>query len=111
VFALSSTPFWQTWRRICRAAQVFDHRGRPPRLHDLRHGFAVEALRRGYDLGQNAQEVLPRLARYMGHAGVQFTHYYLKFTEPLRCAASDRFRQHVTAAVLAPVDPKRRGVL
>ena len=110
VFALSSMPFWATWQRLCRCAQVFDHRGKPPRLHDLRHGYAVEALRRAYSTGQNAQTVLPRLARYLGHAGVQFTHYYLKFTEPLRCVTSERFRQHLAAAVLPPVDPKEGGV-
>ena len=107
--ALTSMPFWATWRRVCRWAHVFDHRGRPPRLHDLRHGFAVAALRRGYDAGLNAQAVLPRLARYMGHAGAQFTHYYLKFTEPLRCAASDRFRQHLAAAILPSVDRREGG--
>jgi site-specific recombinase XerD len=108
--ALSSYPFWATWQRVCHCAQVLDRRGRPPRLHDLRHSFAVEVLRRGYGTGQNAQAVLPRLARYMGHAGMQFTHYYLKFTEPLRCAASDRFRQHLVAAVLSPTDFQEGGV-
>lgn len=109
VLALSSSPFWLTWQRLCRWAHVFDHRGRPPRLHDLRHGFAVEALRRGYNAGLNAQAVLPRLARYMGHAGAQFTHYYLKFTEPLRGAASDRFRQHFAAAILPSSDRQQGG--
>jgi hypothetical protein len=71
----------------------------------------VEALLRGYNSGQNAQAVLPRLARYMGHAGMQFTHYYLKFTEPLRCAAGDRFRQHLAAAVLPPVASRKGGAL
>lgn len=108
--ALTSMPFWATWQRVCRRAHVFDHRGRPPRLHDLRHGFAVEALRRGYDAGLDVQAVLPRLARYMGHAGAQFTHYYLKFTEPLRCAASDRFRQHLAAAILPSTDRQEGGV-
>jgi len=69
----------------------------------------VAALRRGYDAGLNAQAVLPRLARYMGHAGAQFTHYYLKFTEPLRCAASDRFRQHLAAAILPSADRQEGG--
>jgi site-specific recombinase XerD len=100
VFALTSMPFWANWQRVCRCAQVFDHRGRPPRIHDLRHSFAVEALRRAYSKGQSAQAMLPRLARYMGHAGVQFTHYYLKFTEPLRCIANDRFGRHIAAAIL-----------
>jgi len=110
VFALTSMPFWANWQRVCRCAQVFDQRGRPPRIHDLRHSFAVEALRRAYSTGQNAQVVLPRLARYMGHAGIQFTHYYLKFTEPLRCVASDRFRHHLAAAVLPTIAPKAGGV-
>ena len=35
--ALTSMPFWAAWQRVCRLAHVFDHRGRPPRLHDLRH--------------------------------------------------------------------------
>jgi site-specific recombinase XerD len=108
--ALTSYPFWATWLRVCCRARVFDHRGRPPRLHDLRHSFAVEALRRGYDKGQNPQVVLPRLARYMGHASAQFTHYYLKFTEPLRCAAGDRFRRHLASAVLSPANGGRGGV-
>ena len=110
VFALTTSPFWVNWQRVCRCAQVFDHHGRPPRIHDLRHSFAVEALRRAYSTGQNAQVVLPRLARYMGHAGIQFTHYYLKFTEPLRCVASDRFRNHLAAAVLPTTAPKAGGV-
>ncbi len=101
---MTPSPFWTTWQRVCRSAGVFDHRGRPPRLHDLRHSYAVEALRRGYSTGQNAQAVLPRLALYMGHAGARFTHYYLKFTEPLRCVANDRFRQNLATAVLVPAD-------
>lgn len=107
--SLSNYPFWATWQRVCRRAHVLDHRGRPPRIHDLRHGFAVEALRRGYDAGLSPQAVLPRLARYMGHAGARFTHYYLKFTEPLRCAASDRFRQYLAAASALPSTDHQEG--
>jgi len=88
--ALTSTPFWMNWQRCCKSAGVVSHRGRAPRLHDLRHSFAVEAMRRGYARGREPGAVLPRLARYMGHAGAQFTHYYLKFTEPLRVAAAAR---------------------
>ena len=110
ILAMTSSPFWANWQRVCRSAQVLDHRGGPPRIHDLRHSFAVEALRRAYSSGQNAQAVLPRLARYMGHAGIQFTHYYLKFTEPLRCVASDRFRHHLSAAVLPTTVPNEGGV-
>ena len=106
--ALSPAPFWSIWQRVCCCAQVFDHRNRPPRLHDLRHSFAVKALLRGYSKGQDAQMVLPRLATYMGHSGVQFTHYYLKFTEPLRCAASDRFRKYL--ATILPSGHQQGGI-
>jgi integrase/recombinase XerD len=107
--ALTNYPFWATWRRLCQFAQVWDHRGRPPRLHDMRHGFAVEALRRGYDAGMNAQAMLPRLARYMGHAGAQYTHYYLKFTEPLQSAASARFL-HYSQVIQPSADPQKGGL-
>lgn len=103
--ALSQTALTANWFRICHCAQIFDPRGRPPRLHDLRHSFAVEALRRGYRAGRDAQATLPRLARYLGHASPLFTHYYLKFTEPVRRAAADRFRQHLASSLF----PTRRA--
>lgn len=71
----------------------------------------MEALRRGYAAGLNAQAVLPRLARYLGHAGAKFTHYYLKFTEPLRCLTNERFRQHLAATIFPPADSKKGGAL
>ena len=74
----------------------------------MRHSFAVEALRRGYAAGRDAQATLPRLARYMGHVTPAFTHYYLKFTEPIRQAASDRFRRTLAPSLLAPVPSKAR---
>jgi len=106
--ALSKTAITANWFRICHCAQVFDHRGRPPRLHDLRHSFAVAALRRGYRGGRDAQATLPRLSRYLGHASPLFTHYYLKFTEPVRRAAGDRFRQHLVPSLFAAVRPASR---
>lgn len=99
---LQDTAVTNNWYRVCRKAHVFDSHGRPPRLHDLRHSFAVEVLRRGYTAGRDAQATLPRLARYMGHFGPVFTHRYLKFTEPIRKAASARFRQHVARILCLP---------
>ena len=75
------------------------------------HSLTFYPLIRAYSVGQNTQAVLPRLACYMGHAGIQFTHYYLKFTEPLRCVASDRFRHHLSAAILPTTAPKAGGML
>jgi len=43
------------WQQLCLAAGVLDGRGRPPRLHDLRHSFAVSALHRWYQQGVEVQ--------------------------------------------------------
>ncbi len=106
--ALSQTALTANWYRICHCAQIFDSRGWPPRLHDLRHSFAVAALHRGYRAGRDAQATLPRLARYLGHASPSFTHYYLKFTEPVRRVAADRFRQHLVASLFPTRRPGSR---
>jgi site-specific recombinase XerD len=81
------------WHRCCVCAQVFNDEGHPPRLHDLRHSFAVGALQRWYAQGVNVQAKLPHLAAYLGHVNLVSTHYYLKLTPELRQAAADRFHE------------------
>lgn len=81
------------WHRICTSARVFNTQGHPPRLHDLRHSYAVNALHRWYVQGANVQAKLPHLATYLGHTKAANTHYYLKLTPELRAVASDRFHQ------------------
>jgi len=102
--SLSAQGFRVTWRQVCRAAGVLDSQQNPPRIHDLRHSFAIEVLRRSYRAGENPQAVLPRLSRFMGHVTPACTHYYLKFTEQLQAVASDRFRRHIANSLLAPAD-------
>ena len=81
------------WQYLCLAAGVLDDRGRPPRIHDLRHSFAVTALHRWYQQGVEVQTKLPHLATYMGHVCAVSTHHYLHLTPDLRNAASERFHQ------------------
>jgi integrase len=85
------------WRLLCLASDILDERGRPPRLHDLRHSFAVAALRRWYTKGCDAQNKLPLLATYMGHVSAASTHLYLHLTPELREAANWRFHRHGSA--------------
>ena len=87
-----------------RAAGVLDGHQKPPRIHDLRHSFAVEVLRRSYRAGENPQAVVPRLSRFMGHVTPACTHYYLKFTEQLQVVAGERFRRHIADSLLASAD-------
>jgi len=88
---LRGTNLHALWHRCCVCAQVFNDQGHPPRLHDLRHSFAVGALQRWYAQGGNVQAKLPHLAMYLGHANVISTHYYLKLTPELRQAATKRY--------------------
>ena len=82
------------WQMLCLSAGVLDARGRAPRLHDLRHSFAVAALHRWYRRGADVHSKLPQLATYMGHVCPASTYYYLSLTPDLRQAASERFHQH-----------------
>ena len=109
--AFTTTGLRFNWYQICRYAGVLNYRGRPPRIHDLRHSFAVTVLQRAYETGSDPQATLPRLARYMGHLRFQFTHHYLQLTEPLRLAANDRFRRFLPANLLTSAcgTPRKGG--
>lgn len=78
-------------RRLFVAANVHDAEGRRPRVHDIRHSFAHEALMRWYREGADLQVNLPRLAMYMGHVSIVSTAHYLHFVPATREVASNRF--------------------
>jgi integrase/recombinase XerD len=61
------------------------------RIHDLRHRFAVETLRRWYR-GSSAgvERRLPMLSTFLGHVNVAATYWYLSSTPGLRAAAMGR---------------------
>lgn len=82
------------WHQLWASTQALQTQSQAPRLHDLRHSFAVNALQRWYAQGTDVQSKLPHLATYLGHVSAVSTHYYLKFTPELRQAASQRFHQH-----------------
>ncbi|MCL1921575.1 MAG: tyrosine-type recombinase/integrase [Kiritimatiellaeota bacterium] len=60
---------------------------RGPRLHDLRHRFAVATLLRWYESGKEVGNLMPVLATYLGHSGVSGTYWYLSNTPELMAAA------------------------
>jgi integrase/recombinase XerD len=65
-----------------------------PRLHDLRHTFAVNRVISWYRSGKNVQQLLPHLATYLGHCSIQETQVYLQLTSELAQEASVRFFQY-----------------
>lgn len=79
---------------LFRDAQVCDPHGRYPRVHDLRHSFAVQALLRWYRAGVDVQAKLPQLSMYLGHVSIASTAHYLHFIPPIAAAAHRRFARH-----------------
>lgn len=65
-----------------------DHYG--PRLHDLRHRFAVRTLLNWYHAGVDVEQRLPTLAAYLGHAHVKDTYWYLSAIPELLALAALR---------------------
>ena len=76
---------------IFEEAGVHGSDGRCPRVHDLRHSFALQALIRWYREGVDVQSRLPHLALYMGHVSIVSTAYYLRWVPSLAALASERF--------------------
>lgn len=79
-------------------------RGKGPRLHDLRHNFAVHALLRWCQEGANLDAKLPVLATYLGHRSLAGTQCYLHLIAELFPEITAR-----TNAAFGDVIPRRSG--
>jgi len=66
-----------------------------PRLHDMRHAFAVGRLIAWYREGADVRACLPLLATYLGHINLSGTQTYLTMTPELLGEASLRFERYV----------------
>ena len=64
-----------------------------PRLHDLRHRFAVMTLLRWYRGGEDAERRLPILSAYLGHVHVRDTFWYLSAWPELMHEAMSRLER------------------
>lgn len=74
----------------------------PPRLHDLRHSFAVGRLLRWYQEGVNPAERLFSLSTFMGHVNPASTAEYLTITADLLQEANRRFEGFALPACAEP---------
>lgn len=73
----------QTFREVCRRASVQRPGGAPPRIHDLRHTFAVRALERSPIGRDRVERHMVALTTYLGHARIESTYWYLERTPQL----------------------------
>jgi len=70
-----------------------------PRLHDLRHTFAVHRLTAWYKEGADVQKLLPVLSVYLGHDQLSSTSVYLTMTPALLEEAGKLFQRYVYTEV------------
>jgi integrase len=69
---------------------------RPPRIHDLRHTFAVRRLLYWYQQDTDVDRKIHILATYLGHVKVSDTYWYLSAVPELMAIAGKRFEQFST---------------
>jgi len=80
----------QTFRRLVDAAGIGTDAPSPPRLHDLRHTFAVRTLLGWYRAGEDVQARMPSLSTYLGHREPACTYWYLSAAPELLALAAAR---------------------
>jgi site-specific recombinase XerD len=85
-----------SFQRLREHAQVRRSDGAryQPRLHDLRHAFAVHRLTEWYCQGADVQRLVHHLSVYLGHAHLGATQVYLTMTPELLQQASTRFERY-----------------
>ena len=96
--SLAGTPvayphFGAAFRRIIQASGVGAGSPVRPRIHDMRHSFAVHTLAGWYRAGEDVSALLPRLSTYLGHSAPVSTYWYLSAAPELLALAAARLQE------------------
>lgn len=73
-----------------RTAQRYCRHGRGPRIHDLRHTFAVKTIIGWYRRDLDPDREMIKLSTYLGHSGEEHTYWYIEAVPELLQLASKR---------------------
>ena len=89
---------------VCRAIGMreptkFHRHGRGPRIHDLRHSFAVRTLIDWYRTGKDPAREMIKLSTWLGHASPANTYWYIEAVPELLELASRRAVHSLTGEV------------
>ena len=80
----------ETFRQLIDSAGIGAGAPSPPRLHDLRHTFAVRTLLGWYRAEEDVQPKIPSLSTYLGHREPASTYWYLSAAPELLALAAAR---------------------
>jgi integrase/recombinase XerD len=82
--------FAKVSRQVGLRAPTAGRHGRGPRLHDMRHRFAVCTLLEWYRAGIDVEREIPKLATYLGHVHANETYWYIEAVPELLELAARR---------------------
>ncbi len=85
--------FHHVFLRLVRLARVGERSVRRPRLHDLRHTFALKTVSDWYRKNVDVEQRLPYLSTYLGHVNPSTTYWYLTATPELLALASKKLER------------------
>lgn len=91
---LKHAAIFHTFRRLLNGCEIGQGLPVAPRIHDLRHTFAVHRLLAWYRDGNDVNARLPWLATYMGHVEIASTQIYLQAIPELTEQVAHRFRRY-----------------
>jgi integrase len=87
------------FRELCAKAGIGAGATTRPRIHDLRHSFAVAVLLDWYRNGDDVAARLPWLSTYLGHHDPRSTYWYLSAAPELLALAAGRLDAVIAGAV------------
>ena len=79
-----------------RTQQALHKHGRGPRIHDLRHTFAVRTITEWYRKGLDPDREMLNLSTYLGHSEPEHTYWYIEAVPELLQLACQRAEQSLT---------------
>ncbi len=116
IFGASTSPFFRSengrrqsannaqhnFALVCRIIglrdrQAFNRHGRGPRIHDLRHTFAVCTIMDWYRKGLDPDHEMLKLSTYLGHTSPEHTYWYIEAVPELLQLASERAERSILA--------------
>ena len=75
------------------------------RIHDFRHTFAVNNIKKAFQNNEDVDALLPILMNYMGHADIKETEYYLRLTPDIYKAIISKSEKRFIDIFDKEVDP------
>jgi len=82
-----------------RNEQHYHKHGVGPRVHDLRHTFAVKVMINWYKEGKDVDQEMLKLVTYLGHQSTSNTYWYIEAVPELLALASQRAENTINKEV------------